>query len=172
MVFYYCVGCARRPDSRFIRQTDIDLDTLPVAWDYWTTEERERRTERCAMCFRKAEVDVHHTAPRHLFGEEAEYWPMQSLCRPCHERWHLLVTPLMSRPTAVSEILGALGPDHPVSKLLERHEEARRVQLDRTITEEQRARWYRRQLEARLEAGEITREEFELAIRFSGKAAS
>jgi hypothetical protein len=33
-------------------------------------------------------VELHHWAPKALFGDEAEVWPQDFLCRSCHIRWH------------------------------------------------------------------------------------
>ena len=33
-------------------------------------------------------TEVHHWAPRALFGIEADHWPTAWLCRVCHKRWH------------------------------------------------------------------------------------
>ena len=41
------------------------------------------------------EVELHHWAPRALFGDDADLWPMDFLCRECHSRWHTAVTPTL-----------------------------------------------------------------------------
>lgn len=52
-------------------------------------------------------AELHHWAPYHLFGDEADQWPTDYLCRPCHRRWHDLVTPKMSAarhaPTSLAD---------------------------------------------------------------------
>jgi hypothetical protein len=44
---------------------------------------------------------LHHWAPRHLFGDECDGWPLAFLCRPCHVEWHQRVTPDMGKPDRV-----------------------------------------------------------------------
>jgi hypothetical protein len=51
----------------------------------------------CEVCSTTGTTEVHHWAPRHLFGAEADKWPMGHLCRKCHQKWHAIVTPNMSR---------------------------------------------------------------------------
>ncbi len=45
-------------------------------------------SNRCVKCGdRKAEL--HHWAPKEIFGDvEAERWPKDYLCVPCHIAWH------------------------------------------------------------------------------------
>ncbi len=50
----------------------------------------------CTRCGTVGPVESHHWAPRHLFGADADSWPMSDLCGPCHKRWHEVVTPKMS----------------------------------------------------------------------------
>lgn len=50
----------------------------------------------CAACGRVGAREVHHWAPRHLFGDEADRWPTADLCRTCHAEWHRRVTPTMA----------------------------------------------------------------------------
>lgn len=50
----------------------------------------------CAVCGNKY-VELHHFAPVHLFGSEADRWPMAYLCKEHHKQWHDLVTPNMSK---------------------------------------------------------------------------
>lgn len=42
----------------------------------------------CPVCLRVVPLEEHHLAPRALFGDEAERWSTQNVCRDCHERWH------------------------------------------------------------------------------------
>lgn len=48
----------------------------------------------CHVCGDK-DVELHHIAPRHLFGSECELWPTVYLCKKHHKQWHDLVTPNM-----------------------------------------------------------------------------
>lgn len=47
----------------------------------------------CEVCGKTGDSQVHHWAPRFLFGDEAEDWPKGHLCQACHTRWHQIVTP-------------------------------------------------------------------------------
>jgi len=49
---------------------------------------------RCAVCGAR-DAELHHWAPRHIFGDKCESWPKDYLCKSCHDQWHLLVTPNM-----------------------------------------------------------------------------
>lgn len=42
---------------------------------------------RCAVC-KSRNVELHHWAPKQLFGDDAERWPKDYLCIPCHNEWH------------------------------------------------------------------------------------
>ena len=54
----------------------------------------ERLWQRCqGPCGELAHCELHHTAPRQFFGDDCDRWPLVWLCRPCHDRWHTLVTP-------------------------------------------------------------------------------
>jgi len=63
----------------------LNLDALPLVASVatWRT---------CEACQRPSYCERHHYSPVALFGlEEAERHPVRWLCRPCHERWHLLM---------------------------------------------------------------------------------
>lgn len=64
-----------------------DVELLPVILPEIYT--------RCVVCGNRA-TELHHWAPKHLFGESAEKWPKDYLCVGCHEQWHAVVTPGMS----------------------------------------------------------------------------
>jgi hypothetical protein len=50
--------------------------------------------EKCGAPY----AEIHHWAPRYIFGIDADKWPTSALCRSCHEEWHRKVTPLMNLP--------------------------------------------------------------------------
>jgi hypothetical protein len=52
---------------------------------------------QCEMCG-KYGAELHHWAPRHLFGDQANKWPTSYLCQSCHSIWHQAVTPDMGAP--------------------------------------------------------------------------
>lgn len=45
----------------------------------------------CERCGDPAS-EVHHWAPRGLFGSDADAWPTGHLCSPCHREWHRTIT--------------------------------------------------------------------------------
>jgi hypothetical protein len=55
--------------------------------------------ELCIICHSPG-VEIHHWAPQYLwelFGfNDADKWPTAYLCRPCHQKWHDIVTPGMT----------------------------------------------------------------------------
>lgn len=66
---------------------ELDIDLLPVIMPDFSV--------RCQVCGNR-DAELHHWAPRHLFGDECENWPKDYLCRDCHARWHTYVTPNMA----------------------------------------------------------------------------
>lgn len=66
----------------------ITIESIPIDKSY--------NTVACEVCG-KPGTEVHHFAPRHLFGDECEKWPQSNLCKSCHDRWHATVTPNMSK---------------------------------------------------------------------------
>ena len=36
-------------------------------------------------------VELHHWAPRAVFGDESWEWPTSYLCKRCHGRWHAMM---------------------------------------------------------------------------------
>lgn len=86
----------------------VDRSTLPKIG--------ERYYRKCeGPCGAFAICHMHHVAPRALFGEEADRWPVVYLCQPCHSRWHSAVTPTLTRgellnPDALAEgLIAHLG---------------------------------------------------------------
>ncbi|MFA5376913.1 MAG: hypothetical protein WC455_14280 [Dehalococcoidia bacterium] len=69
----------------------VSIESIPV--------EKTYSVELCEVCGRPG-VEVHHWAPRHLFGDECDSWPKSNLCKACHAKWHALVTPNMSKRNA------------------------------------------------------------------------
>ena len=69
--------------------TSIDIDRLPVMENY-------SGREICAVCGNPY-TELHHFAPRHLFGNDADNWPMAYLCKKHHDLWHAIVTPNMGK---------------------------------------------------------------------------
>lgn len=65
--------------------------------------EPKRARHRCEKCGADG-AESHHWAPRHIFGDEADLWPVSFLCPTCYQRWHDLMTLGASR---TPELIGA-----------------------------------------------------------------
>lgn len=93
-VYWYCIlgSHAITKGGGFISHEKIksagfDPDSLPVIENY-------SGNELCAVC-QSPFTELHHFAPKHLFGTDADKWPTAYLCKPHHDLWHELVTPNM-----------------------------------------------------------------------------
>ena len=42
----------------------------------------------CRRCGVADRLETHHWAPRAVFGDDADKWPTDDLCVPCHQEWH------------------------------------------------------------------------------------
>jgi hypothetical protein len=52
---------------------------------------------RCVRCGNR-KSELHHWAPKEIFGkDEAESWPKDHLCVPCHLLWHDTIKALRSK---------------------------------------------------------------------------
>ena len=66
--------------KEFLTQQGIDLTIIRTAV--------KQTGERCARCHARG-AEYHHWAPKKFFGSnEAENWPKDYLCVPCHLLWH------------------------------------------------------------------------------------
>lgn len=84
----FCKTCGWRT-TRYLSKKLVNKLGVDVVFD--NTED----WETCVVCGAMG-TEEHHFAPTHLFGIESNDWPVMPLCRPCHKRWHELVTPNMS----------------------------------------------------------------------------
>jgi len=90
--FVECLECGHNvtesktgKPGAFLRKP-TNIDSLPIVRDYRTPE------FVCEVCGAIG-VEEHHWAPRFIFGEEADKWPVSRLCPKCHSLWHAKVTP-------------------------------------------------------------------------------
>ena len=44
--------------------------------------------QECMVCGLVANLEIHHTAPSHIFGSECNAWPLVAVCYDCHRSWH------------------------------------------------------------------------------------
>lgn len=71
-----------------VRSEGVEIATLPIIQDY-RGEGPECEVKGCTS----TNTELHHWAPRQIFGPEAERWPSSYLCREQHHpQWHVLVT--------------------------------------------------------------------------------
>jgi hypothetical protein len=96
----YTCQCAggkhyRKRGGPIRKPTDDELVTLPLCRDNF-----QPPSETCERCGTVDYLDCHHWAPRHLFGDDCNSWPISGLCRKCHTEWHRIVTPNMHRKDA------------------------------------------------------------------------
>src|SRR3990167_10649997 len=88
-VGYRCFTCDRwvlANGKRFHPQDGWDLDVLPVV--------RFGERDLCEHCGKRRHCEVHHYAPRALFGNDADQWPTGWLCvgdDGCPELWHRVI---------------------------------------------------------------------------------
>lgn len=94
-VFWLCEDCRRSIEigacfisHEKLRSVGIDPDLLPIVED-------RTGTNICVVCVAE-EGELHHWAPKALFGDASEDWPKSHLCRKCHAEWHSKVTPGIS----------------------------------------------------------------------------
>lgn len=86
---FYCVACDRYPRAKgagpwlaraALNATDEQLEDLP-----WVPT---AAFGLCAVCGVTGRLELHHLAPRNVFGEEADAWPTVRVCGECHAHWH------------------------------------------------------------------------------------
>ncbi len=94
-IYWLCTNCLKPfyPGKQFIKHEKvidfgIDIDELLVIEDY------SANGEPCAVCG-KRQTEIHHFAPKHLFGDDADKWPVAPLCKYHHTMWHEILTPRM-----------------------------------------------------------------------------
>ena len=91
----YCPTCGKRATSSpwiaKSRFTAAELDAMPVAANYTGGVTCQYRG-----CTRTA-VEWHHYAPRYLFGDAADNWPIGPLCVLHHRTWHAALRGLLMR---------------------------------------------------------------------------
>ena len=88
-VGWFCKACRHwgtaKTGGNWIRHAlltehGVDIRTLPIV--------NAAELSPCERCGSPG-VELHHWAPRHIFGEnEADRWPTSYLCIPCHTEWH------------------------------------------------------------------------------------
>lgn len=86
-VWDMCVNCERHAWGRVYyiphKQAGMPLEEIPLFQDYM------KHNPPCVVCHSREGTELHHFAPRHIFGtEEAERWPKEYLCVKHHRVWH------------------------------------------------------------------------------------
>jgi len=90
---WHCSGCNRWSLDSKRRQwiPKAELEANGVILEELPTAETKRQ-ERCAKCGGRG-AELHHWAPRSFFKDQADSWPVDYLCKSCHDQWHRIVTP-------------------------------------------------------------------------------
>jgi hypothetical protein len=106
---YYCLNCRHifsvyaskiKAERHALRCGELEI--LLTVTQRWISEGKidlaeDNCMQPCVVCGTSGSTELHHWAPKHLFGLEAYKWPTANLCRACHLRWHKTVTPKMSK---------------------------------------------------------------------------
>jgi len=119
----WCYDCDQPTDPRSLAKEElvrrgIDIRTLPTKIDLRT------EGELCAVegCGSRA-TQLHHWAPQTLedwFGEEWAKWPTSWLCREKHHPlWHRVVTPELTSPKTVGEVMRNARLGTPLRELMD-----------------------------------------------------
>lgn len=96
-VIRYCASCGGRVSAQAVAEWRVEeegheIDELPLLVDY-RDEGPECEVDGCTS----TNTQLHHWAPRHIFGDDAWLWPTSHLCREKHHpEWHIMMTPEMS----------------------------------------------------------------------------
>lgn len=85
-----CLDCQSnaRGNALYIphKQAGAPLEDIPLWVDY------TKQNPPCVVCGLHEGTELHHFAPRHIFGwDEAERWPQGYLCKTCHDKWHITI---------------------------------------------------------------------------------
>ena len=106
---YYCLNCdyvfsvyAKRTKAEKYGLHCDGLEKILTLTQRWIAEGKIDLSEDlcmqpCAVRGTTGSTELHHWAPKHLFGAETYKWPTANLCRECHVRWHKYVTPNMGK---------------------------------------------------------------------------
>jgi hypothetical protein len=85
-VYEGCAVCgAPTAPGQWLSCDEVDAGTLPVAVD------RRYQNPPCVVCGTWG-TELHHWAPRAVFGDESHHWPTAWLCPGCHADWHRRIT--------------------------------------------------------------------------------
>lgn len=81
--WWWCLTCGKITAARKAEGLGkFLLHDLRKDWD----------VPECERCGSAAGTQLHHWAPRAIFGaREADRWPTANLCPPCHSLWHRLM---------------------------------------------------------------------------------
>lgn len=106
---YYCMTCdyvfsvySSKSKAERYAQRSGGLENILTLTQRWIAEgkidlSKDNCMKPCTVCGVTGSTELHHWAPKHLFGDEAYKWPTANLCRECHLKWHKIVTPNMSK---------------------------------------------------------------------------
>lgn len=85
-VVWWCVPCG---NAAYGSASCVDQEHLDPYAICRMPELAPAEVTTCKVCGEEGPVEVHHLAPKAVFGrEEASRWPTVEVCHPCHTRWH------------------------------------------------------------------------------------
>jgi hypothetical protein len=87
-VYLQCTSCTWAKAGNPAPHSFFDLSTVP----FDDSPRYTQATKECAVCKVVAPFERHHLAPRAVFGDAADRWPVVDVCHDCHREWHRLMT--------------------------------------------------------------------------------
>ena len=86
-VWLRCNGCGENVQGKghYLRHNAVHIERLPLH------EDHTENASGCERCGSKEGVELHHWAPRELFGDDRDFWPTGWLCPKHHEEWHAIM---------------------------------------------------------------------------------
>lgn len=90
----YCDDCGQAT-GKLIKKEEANSVNYELKEIVFTSSNTGYLTKvKCYVCGH-SNVELHHFAPYHLFGRDADKWPVAYLCKEHHKQWHDIVTPNM-----------------------------------------------------------------------------
>ncbi len=116
---WFCPACQRYMNANgslwigaskvlpVLESKSLDVEDIPIV-DFSCGE-------RCAKCGSRG-TELHHWAPRAIF-DDADDWPMDYLCKPCHDAWHRVMSDHLATTAADQGSEGGYGPQGPIDEI-------------------------------------------------------
>lgn len=92
----YCEDCGQETGKLINKENANSVNYILKEIVFTSSNTGYLNKIKCYVCGDE-NVEAHHFAPKHLFGDEAEKWPVAYLCKFHHKKWHDIVTPNMNK---------------------------------------------------------------------------